>query len=189
MDHVQFFQAAGTGDVAAVISLIERGADPNWIVPQVGHTPLYNACVSNRPQVVRALITLGANPNLRMNYHSPVDGRRENGVVALMFARSPEVVVALVAAGADVNAADEDGLTSLIRAAYWGKRDVVKALLDAGADAALKTKSGRSAKDVAASRIDEYRSWAAGPNNEVVAQRIKVFEDVIELLESCLKPD
>jgi ankyrin repeat protein len=124
-----------------------------------------------------------------MNYHSPVDGRRENGVVALMFARSPEVVVALVAAGADVNAADEDGLTSLIRAAYWGKRDVVKALLDAGADAALKTKSGRSAKDVAASRIDEYRSWAAGPNNEVVAQRIKVFEDVIELLESCLKPD
>jgi ankyrin repeat protein len=124
-----------------------------------------------------------------MNYHSPVDGRRESGVVALMFARSAQVVLALVAGGADVNAADEDGLTSLIRAAFWGKKDVVKALLDAGADASLKTTNGRTAKDVAVSRIDEYRSCATGPNSEAVAQRIKVFEDVIHLLESNAKSD
>lgn len=184
MDHVDFFQAAGNGDGAKVIALIDDGADPNWIYPQVGHTPLYNACVANQTHVVRILLERGADPNLRMNYHSPVDGRKERAVVALMFARSAEVVTALIDGGADVDVADENGLTSLIRAAHWGKLPVVKALLEAGADASLKTNDGRNARDVAVARIDDYRSWAVGPNNDAVAQRLKTFEEVVRLLES-----
>ncbi|HSG72707.1 MAG TPA: ankyrin repeat domain-containing protein, partial [Planctomycetaceae bacterium] len=123
MDHVWFFQAAATGNVATVLAFIDDGVDPNWVDNEVGHTPLYNACVADHPQVVRALLQRGADPNLKMNYHSTVDGRRENGVVALMFARSADVVAALVDGGADVNAVDHDGLTSLIRASHWGKQD------------------------------------------------------------------
>jgi uncharacterized protein len=162
IDYVQFLQAAAKGDVATLVALLDAGADPNWIHPHVGHTALYNASTSDKSHAVRVLLERGADANLRMNYHSPVDGRKENGVVALMYARSPDVVRALVSGGADVNAADGNGLTSLIRACHWGKYEVVKALLDAGAHSSLKTTNGRTAGDVAAVRIEDYRSMADG---------------------------
>src|SRR5262249_22236619 len=45
----------------------------------------------------------------------------------------------LVAAGADVNARSDDGQTPLlIAASYYGSKDVVKLLLDRGADPSIK---------------------------------------------------
>ncbi len=183
-DYVQLLQAAGKGDLPTIAALLDDGADPNWTHPHVGHTALYNACTSDKPDAVRVLLKRGADPNFRMSYHSPVDGREENDVVALMYARSPDVVIALVSRGADVNAADGNGLTSLIRACHWGKYGVVRALLDGRADASLQTKDGRTALDVAAARIDDYRSMAVGANSDAIARRVKTFEDVISLLKS-----
>ena len=184
MDHIELFEAAGTGEAVKLIALIDGGADPNWVAPKVGHTPLYNACVCNQPHIVRALLERGADPNFRMNYHSPVDGRTERCVVALMFARSPDVVAALIEGGADVNISDEKGLTSLIRAAHWGKLQIVEALLDAGADATLKTNDGRNARDVAAVRMEYYRSLPAAGNNDAVTRMIKTFDEILRLVES-----
>jgi uncharacterized protein len=183
-DSMQFFQAAAEGDVAALVALLDAGADPNWINPHAGNTALYNASISGEADAVRVLLDRGADPNLRMNYHSPVDGRREDGVVALMYARSSDVVAALVSGGADVNAKDGNGLTPLIRACHWGKFEVVKALLDAGADPSLKAANGRMASDFAAARIEGYRRMAGESNNDAVAKRIKTFQDVISLLMS-----
>ncbi len=45
-----------------------------------------------------------------------------------------EKISALLAAGAEVNAKDKEGMTALIYAAYEGHFQSVKALLNAGAD-------------------------------------------------------
>ena len=47
---------------------------------------------------------------------------------------SVEKVRSLIDAGADVNAADEDGDTALMNAAWNGHVETVKLLLEAGAD-------------------------------------------------------
>ena len=52
---------------------------------------------------------------------------------------------ALLAAGADVNAATDEGDTALIRASFSSHFNVVRALLDAGANQHLANSSGNTA--------------------------------------------
>ena len=59
------------------------------------------------------------------------------------------VVPALLSAGADVDAQDANGMTSLMFAAAQSNQDTVEALLAAGADPGLKNLDGKTAVDVA----------------------------------------
>ncbi len=61
------------------------------------------------------------------------------------------VVAALLAAGADVNAASDSGLTALMHVAYNGHLEVVQALVAAGADVNRRSAGGWSAAAIAAS--------------------------------------
>ena len=74
-----------------------------------------------------------------------------DGLTGLMRAAARgdgPAVTALLAAGADVNAAHADlRLTPLMFAAYFGKDDVVRALLAKGARANMKDATGASAAD------------------------------------------
>jgi len=54
-------------------------------------------------------------------------------------------VARLIAAGADVNARDNDGRTPLVRAAWYGHPDIVAALLKAGADVDARNNDGKTA--------------------------------------------
>jgi ankyrin repeat protein len=55
----------------------------------------------------------------------------------------------LATRGGKVDSADEYGVTPLMQAARGGRTDVARALIDAGARPELKTRSGRSALDLA----------------------------------------
>src|SRR4051794_18029566 len=103
------FQAAWSNDVARIRELVGRGADPNQVSDPGGHTPLYNGCTAKAAAAVRALVELGADPNRRFTFRSQVDGRVDADRTALMYALSAEVAGALLAAGADPNAADAGG--------------------------------------------------------------------------------
>ena len=78
----------------------------------------------------------------RLSTPATLSARAQGGLSALMCAAgtgSTPIVAALLAAGADVNAADERGFTPLFHACYnseedRGYPDVVEALLAAGAD-------------------------------------------------------
>ena len=54
-----------------------------------------------------------------------------------------------MAAGAEVMARNKDGWPPLHNAAWWGIPQNVQALLEAGADAQAKDKSGKTLRDLA----------------------------------------
>lgn len=96
-----------------------------------GSTPLMYAVLYSDAGAVQSLLKSGANPN----------ARNEAGATALMWAANdPEKTRLLLAAGADVNARSDDGRTPLMIASRRnGGKDVVKLLLDKGANASATT--------------------------------------------------
>jgi ankyrin repeat protein len=60
-----------------------------------------------------------------------------------------DVLQALAAAGADLNAADGNGDTVLMKSVFWEESELTKILLELGADPAVRNKSGQTARDIA----------------------------------------
>lgn len=151
------------GDAAAVLGLLQAGADPNTNSPDLG-TPLFWAVCNGDPGIIESLVQYGANVNQR----SP------EGITPLMVAAlkgdNPNVYM-LVQYRAIVNQRDAVSggytlwprggsginwpgrqMTPLMLAAHGGYENVVKTLLDAGADPTLQDADGRTAAEIARSR-------------------------------------
>jgi pimeloyl-ACP methyl ester carboxylesterase len=99
-------QAIGTGDLAALTSLIDGGADLNEKEPFGGSSPLIAATTMGNVQMAQALIDAGAD------LHQPNSQGSTPLHVAALFCH-PEIVKALLAAGADKNSVDNYGATAL----------------------------------------------------------------------------
>lgn len=67
-----------------------------------------------------------------------------------------DVVTALLEAGADVDQADDDGDTALMRAAANGYNKLVKTLIDAGADVDMTNNDDESALSLARDNGNRY---------------------------------
>jgi len=166
LNSVDLLQAAGAGDVAELARLMDSGCDPNVVHPMTGATALYNACVGGRVDVVRLLLQRGADPNKRITYHSPVDGRIESGLVALMVASSPEVAALLLDAGADPSVRDDAGRTVLMRLVGAAPSKTFDFLIRAGADPAARGNDGRSAADLVQEKLAWWLRFAPTKNPE-----------------------
>ncbi|XP_049947999.1 ankyrin repeat and LEM domain-containing protein 1-like [Schistocerca serialis cubense] len=70
--------------------------------------------------------------------HSAAQEGKEGAAQRLLFSM-----------GSHVNAQDADGCSALHVAAAWGRAGVLRELLAAGADVALRMADGRSARDLA----------------------------------------
>ena len=113
-------------------------------VDEYGRTPLQNAVIAADETKILAL--LGEN--------CEVDVQDDNGWTALHFAAQEGkvgIVRALLARGANANVQNSHGNSSLWVAVMNASDDlsVIKALLDAGADPALKNLFGRTPRDIA----------------------------------------
>ena len=131
--------AAERGDHEKVRQLIRNGADVNS--PQGdGTTALHWAAAKEDRDMTTALLAAGARVTAVTR-----EGQMTPLVMAAMNG-SARVIEALLAAGADANAAKSTGTTPLMLAAAAGKVDAVKALLDHGARANEKeTSHGQTA--------------------------------------------
>ena len=127
-----FFKAA---EVSDVIRCLEAGADPNERTDG-GWTPLYFA---GSAEAVTALLEAGADPMARSLH----------GGTPLHWATTNEAVTALLQAGANLEARDEYRGTPLHRAAELSKNpEVIKVMLDAGADTAALNAAGKTPWDL-----------------------------------------
>jgi len=128
----QLLDAAQSGDIVAVQSLLKQGADVNGR-GGYGSTPLMSAALTGHTEIARLLLDKGA----------AVDAHGNTGRTALMEAAVEgytDTVRLLLEKGADVNAKDEEGWTPLFWAAFSKRTDVVRALLEKGANVNAKNK-------------------------------------------------
>lgn len=160
-------------DRGAVRALIRAGARVN-AVDQDGVGALWLACEMGDAGISGALLDAWADPRIARSdgatplhvcarfapvsvvermAHGNVDVRDARGQTPLMWAASsgrPEVVSALLRAGASVKAVSRGGFTPLLFAVKSGSVAAVSALLAAGADAAARGPENTSAAQLAA---------------------------------------
>uniref|UniRef100_A0A0A9WC50 Ankyrin repeat and KH domain-containing protein 1 n=1 Tax=Lygus hesperus TaxID=30085 RepID=A0A0A9WC50_LYGHE len=131
-DCTPLMEAASSGYVDIVRLLIHHGADVN-AQSSSGNTPLMYACAGGHVEAVRVLLDNGAN----------VEDHNENGHTPLMEAASAghvPVAEILLARGAGINThSNEFKESALTLACYKGHLDMVRFLLEAGADQEHKT--------------------------------------------------
>lgn len=109
------------------------------------HRDLERAIESGNLEQLKGLLILADRPDVPHTFLD--DG---NYVMIAIETRNPEIVQALLDAGADINQQDEDGWTPLMFATLEGYFDIVKVLLDAGADVNIESPEGEYALYIAA---------------------------------------
>jgi ankyrin repeat protein len=108
------------------------------------YSRMHSAIEKNDVVTVRTLLRAHADPNVRRD-------TRASPTYLTQAARlgRTEIVKALIAAGADVNAPDGDNMTPLMHASQNGHGAIVEALLRAKADVTETEREGKTALDLA----------------------------------------
>ena len=130
--------AASTPASAFVDRLLALGSDPNS-VDRYGHTPLYAACNgAGNVDIVRGLLAAGADPNIADNVKrcTPLHMCARRGHV--------DAATVLLDNRADIEAVDINGQTPLRRAVNCRKREIVRLLIERGANVDAVDKRGVS---------------------------------------------
>lgn len=135
--------AAIKGDIDTQSALLDAGADVN-AVGGFDWTALMVAAVKGHEAAVRQLLANGADQGLRDVY----------GWTPLMRAvyeeREQIVAVLLDAPGVDLARKNDQGATALHLAAVKGNERLARALLEAGANPAIRDRGGRTPAELAA---------------------------------------
>ncbi|KAI3929888.1 hypothetical protein MKW98_004042 [Papaver atlanticum] len=157
--------AAQNGNTKLMTLLLSKGAQVD-VATRLG-TALQMAAAFGRQDAVKMLLNHGANPNVGSH------GNMLKPLILAIFTKSWESVELLLQAGADPNAVS-CGNTPLVAAARDGRADVVRRLVEAGADPNYKMNEGLTALEMAAvscnyqsvgvlfpvtSRIPTYPDW------------------------------
>ena len=124
---------AKRGNIELVKLLTEKGADIN-VKDGMGYTPLYWACEEGHLEVVKLLIQQEVGVPININPLLRLAARGGH----------TQLVKLLIGKGADVNARNRDGNTSLHWAAEKGHIEVVKLLLEKGANVNVQDIHGRT---------------------------------------------
>jgi ankyrin repeat protein len=161
--ELDFFLASELGMLDLVIGAVDSDPDLPRAFSLQGSTALHRSCYWGQTAVARFLLEHGADPNA-VTRDTFLEITPLGCAVATPDVPNPsdredvvlELVILLIANGADVNARRRDGLTALHGAAYRGHLQVIGTLLEHGADRAIRgyhgvgQHAGQTAAEVAA---------------------------------------
>ncbi len=137
--------AASTYNTAVISILLKAGADVN-AKNKKGETPLYRAVDRDNPALITALLKAGAGtPALRKKATFIAAGCAAWNTLDFMRSATSEKISKCLKIGADPNARDKSGNTTLTNAVLGKNPAVITALLKAGADVSAKDKNGKTA--------------------------------------------
>ena len=145
-DQLSVFDAAAFGRVERLRAILGEDPAEAAALSGDGFTALHLAVFGRQAEAAQALIEHGAD----VNALSGGEIARVPPLGTAAFARSVPLARVLLDAGADVNTQGEGGFTALHSAAQNGDDELVRLLLERGADPALATADGRRAADFAA---------------------------------------
>ena len=123
--------------------LLEAGASVNFIDCQDGYSTLQLAVLNNLSSaIVSMLVDYGCNIGEPAPYGQTILQ------LACECECSSQCVSTLIHLGADVNQRNRSGLTPLHCAMHCGSLEIIRRLLEAGADPTVKTPDGQTAADM-----------------------------------------
>ncbi len=142
--QLDIFEAAALNKRNRVAELVSLDHGLAKAFSADGFTALHLACFFGHPNIAEMLLRYGADPNAHSRnsmsvapIHSAAAGRKQRAVEWL------------VEYGADVNAAQHGGWTALHEAVNQGNMDMVRYLIEKGAEATKKNDQGVAAVDIA----------------------------------------
>jgi ankyrin repeat protein len=141
-------EAAALGATAELARVLEQDASQADARSGDGWTPLHLAAFFGQREAAELLLARGASL-------SAVSGGQEKNQplhAALAGAGDPAIVRALLAHGADVNAAGATGVTPLHIAASRGSEDLVRLLVSVGAKTNARLDDGKTPEQLAVER-------------------------------------
>jgi serine/threonine protein kinase len=186
---MELISAAANANDSRIRRLLAQGADPNARDRNNDHTALMEACIAGSLEVVKTLLEFGAYRDLKssqgltaldfakkhnhtniislLNTQSPstkrYDSSLNEALIMACAADNHQEVRGLLAQGANVNLRTYSLLrTPLMVAIDNNNAEVVKVLLEAGADQTVKDVTGRSAQD-----------YAKGLNNPMILELLR----------------
>ena len=147
--------ASQLGHSSLVKLLIEHDADINFR-NSVGDTPLVMAAFKGKERAASLLLKAGAKVD--MADHSS----QATPLMIASYQNYYGIVYELLNYGANINAVDDDGWSSLMSAASVGNDDIVHLLIDSGADVNLVNNEGKTALDLADDEVTRKTILDAG---------------------------
>jgi len=158
--------SAHWNDTETADLLIRAGANVNT-ANDLGITPLSLACTNGNAALVERLLGAGANPNTAI-------ATGETPIITCAGSGSADAVRLLIARGGDVNAKEpSQNQTALMWAASERHPNVVRTLIEHGADLQARTRKGFTALHFAAREGDIESAQlllAAGLDVNILAQ-------------------
>jgi Ankyrin repeats (3 copies)/Ankyrin repeat len=142
----------------------------HWIY--VGDTLLHLAAAGYRVEIIRLLLSSGADPNAAGNHRasSPLHYASDGHIACPVWdeERQVETIRCLLDGGANLHQQDKNGATPLHRAVRTRCAAAVRCLLDAGADATKQNKPGSTSFHLA---VQNTGRGGSGALEAVDAQR------------------
>ncbi|MBN1786886.1 MAG: ankyrin repeat domain-containing protein [Sedimentisphaerales bacterium] len=127
-------------NIPAITSILQKNSDLVNKICRHGRAPLHSAAFAGNADIIKLLLEKGAD----------INGRDDNNLTPLYYARDPNTIEFLIKNGAVVNTCDGTGYTPLHHAAGKGEKALVDVLLKNGADATIENNAGARPADLAA---------------------------------------